>query len=67
MYGYNGDPEKFVQNNQETFIRILKHSDDEFIRGLALSALIEYGSDPLLDDVERALRSARDTNGGVMG
>lgn len=66
MHGYNGDPEKFVQDNQETFIRILKHSDDEFIRGLALSALIEYGSEPLLDDVERALRRSRDADGGVV-
>ncbi|WP_181685972.1 hypothetical protein [Halorhabdus salina] len=66
MHGYDGDPEQFVQHNQETFIRILKHSDDEFIRGLVLSALIEYGSEPLLDDVERALRRARETNGGVV-
>jgi hypothetical protein len=65
MRGYHGDPEQFVLDNQETFIRILKHSDDEFIRGLALSALIEYGSEPVLDDVERSLRNARDANGGV--
>lgn len=67
MSGYSGDPKQFVEENQDTFVRILKHSDDEFIRGLVLSALIEYGSEPLLDDVERALRDARESNGGDLG
>lgn len=65
MKGYDGDPEKFVQENHETLVRILKHSDDEFVRGLALSALLEYGSDPLVEDVERDLKNARERNGGA--
>lgn len=66
MKGYDGDPEKFVQENYDTLLRILKHSDDEFVRGLALSALLEYGSDPLVEDVERDLKNAREGNGGAV-
>ncbi|GGN98594.1 hypothetical protein [Haloarcula pellucida] len=65
MRGYDGDPEKFVRENHETLIRILKHSDDKFVRGLALSALIKYGPEPCLDDLEHDLTRARDEDGGV--
>jgi hypothetical protein len=51
MRRYDGDLDEFVQENQEILVKIIKHSDDEFVRGLALSALIEYG--PALNPTSR--------------
>lgn len=65
MRSYDGDPESFVQENRETFVRLLKHCDDKLVRGLALSALIEYGTDPLIEDVERDLRELSGGSGGL--
>lgn len=61
MRAYDGDPDTFVSDNRETLVRLLKHTDDVFVRALALATLIEYGTEPILDDVERELRKARDT------
>jgi hypothetical protein len=40
------DPETYVQENRETLIHVIKHGDDEFVRGLALAALVKWGEDP---------------------
>lgn len=61
MRAYDGDPDAFVGENRETLVRLLKHTDDVFVRALALATLVEYGTEPALDDVERELRKARDT------
>ena len=61
MQAYDGDPDAFVSENRETLVRILKHTDDEFVRALALATLVEYGTEPILEDVERELRKARST------
>lgn len=65
MSAYDGDPNEFVEENREALLRILKRGDDEFVRALALSALIEFGQDPDLEDVERELRRARDREEGA--
>lgn len=65
MQSYDGDPDKFVDQNRETLVRILKHGDDEFVRALALAAILEYGSDSDIEDIERQLQRVRDENGGV--
>lgn len=59
MRPYDGDPDTFVSDNREMLIRILKHTDDVFVRALALATLVEYGSEPVMEDVERELRKAR--------
>jgi len=63
MRGYDGDPDSFVDQNRDALIRILKQSDDEFVRALAIAALTEYGSEPDIEDVERELKQARDRQG----
>lgn len=63
MRPYDGEPDEFVRENQDTLVRILKHGDDEFVRALALAALLEYGNDPQLEDVERELQQARGDTG----
>jgi hypothetical protein len=64
MQGYEGNPEEFVQKNHEVLVRILKHSDDAFVRSLIISSLIEYGREPQIEDIERELKRAMDQNGG---
>lgn len=52
--------EQYVQENHETLVRIIKHSDDKFVRALALNALIKYGDDPLIADLLHELERAKD-------
>jgi len=49
------DPDEYVSEHQEQLVRIIKHSSDEFVRALALAALVEYGDEPTRDSVERDL------------
>lgn len=49
------DPEQYVRDNRETLLRVIRHGDDEFTRGLAIAALVKYGPDPSLESVKRDL------------
>ena len=57
------DPNRYVRENRETLVRIIKHGDDEFVRALALSALVRYGDEPQLNDVEYEIEQAREQFG----
>lgn len=57
------DPDRYVRENRETLIRIIKHGDDQFVRALALSALVRYGDEPLLSDVEHEIEQAKNEIG----
>ena len=63
MRSYDGDPDEFVQENMDTLVRILKHSDNEFVRALALKAITKYGNEPQMEAVEREIRKAFGENG----
>lgn len=43
-------PETYVREHRETLLKIIKHGDDGFVRALCLAALVKYGRDP---DVEQ--------------
>lgn len=47
----NIDPDEYVRENRETLVRIIKHGNDDFVRSLAMAALVEYGGEPALDKV----------------
>jgi hypothetical protein len=49
------DPDEYVRDNRETLIRIVKHSNDEFVRALCLAAIVEYGDEPSVDDIQNDL------------
>lgn len=49
------DPETYVSENRETLVTIIKSGNDEFVRALALAALVEYGNEPDLEAVRREL------------
>ena len=57
------DPDQYVRENRETLLRIIKHGDDQFVRALALSALVRYGDEPILSDVEHEIEQARNEMG----
>lgn len=48
-------PEEYVSENHDQLVRIIKHSSDEFVRALAIAALIEYADDPTRESVRRDL------------
>ena len=51
------DPDRYVEENSEELVRIIKHSSKTFPRALALAALVEYGDEPsveaLAEDIEQ--------------
>ncbi len=50
------DPQTYVNDNEETLVRIIKHSSNTFVRALALAALVEYGDDPTTEAVTEDLK-----------
>lgn len=53
------DPDKFVEENRDLLVHVLKHGDNEFVRAFALAALVEYGNEAELEDIQRELEHAR--------
>lgn len=54
------DPDEYVHENRETLVEIIKHGTDEFVRALALAALVEFGGDPEIERVRRELDRAEE-------
>jgi len=48
-------PETYVQEHQETLIEIIKHGDDDFVRALCLAALVKYGADPDVEQLQEEI------------
>jgi hypothetical protein len=51
----NTDPDRYVRENRETLVKIIKHGNDDFVRALALAALVEYGGDPAVEQLRHEL------------
>ena len=51
-------PDEYVQENQDTLVKIIKHGTDDFVRAFALAALVEYGEEPDIERVRRELDRA---------
>ena len=53
----SASPAKYVRENEEQLERLIKHSNNDFVRALALAALLEYGEDTteksLAKDIDR--------------
>lgn len=52
------DPERYVRENRDELVEIIKHGTDEFVRALAIAALVEYGEQPDIDRVRHELDRA---------
>jgi hypothetical protein len=59
------DPDDYVRNNREALVDIIKHGNDDFVRALALAALVEYGGDPEIEKVRRELEAAAEMKGSA--
>lgn len=57
---YDVDPDEYVRENRETLVKIIKHGNDEFVRALALAALVEFGGEPDIEQVRRELDRAEE-------
>jgi hypothetical protein len=45
------NPDTYVRENKDRLRRIVKHGDDEWVRAMALAALVEYGDQPDVDQL----------------
>lgn len=52
------NPDEYVRENRDTLVHIIKHGNDEFVRALAMAALVEYGGQPELKKLRRELDRA---------
>lgn len=54
------DPSEYVKENRETLRDVIRYSDDDFTRALAIVALVNYGSEPDVDQVKQELERAEE-------
>lgn len=52
------DPDRYVAENREQLVDIIKHGTDPFVRSLAMAALVEFGDDPDIQQVQHELDQA---------
>lgn len=57
------DPDEYVRENRETLAKVIKHGNDDFVRALAMAAIVEYGGDPALEKIRQELDQADDLEG----
>lgn len=58
-------PDTYVRENRETLVEIIKHGNDDFVRALALAALVEFGGDPDVEAVRRDLARLTEQEGSA--
>lgn len=46
------DPREYVRQNRDQLERLIKHSNNTFVRSLAIAALVEYGEDASPESLE---------------
>lgn len=61
----NPDPDDYVRENRETLVTIIKHGNDDFVRALAMAAIVEFGGEPELEKVRRELDRAANLEGSA--
>ncbi|ADD03646.1 uncharacterized protein Nmag_0047 [Natrialba magadii ATCC 43099] len=54
-YSLTDDPERYVQNNRDRLLNVLKNGDDEFTRAVVWAILDEYGDDVTLEELQLEL------------
>jgi hypothetical protein len=67
MANYNDDgpsPSEYVRDNKEQLDRLIKHSNNDFVRALAIAAIIEYGDDPSVEAITRDLERIKELEMG---
>jgi len=59
------DPDRYVRENRDTLVKIIKHGNDDFVRALALAAIVEYGGEPEREQLRRELDRLDDLEGSA--
>lgn len=57
------DPHDYVREHRDDLTKIIKHSDDDFTRALAIVTLVKYGSEPDVEQVQHEIETARQVVG----
>ena len=63
MAGYEDDshlPSEYVRENNQQLERLIKHSNNDFVRALAIAAIIEYGDDPSVESITKDLERIKE-------
>jgi len=58
MVRYDDDslpPSEYVRENKHQLERLIKHSNNDFVRALAIAAFVEYGEDASVESVTEDL------------
>ncbi|MFD1512487.1 hypothetical protein [Halomarina rubra] len=56
VYDSTTNPERYVRENREKLVRVLRHGSDEFARACAWTLLDEYCDDVAFEQIEEELR-----------
>lgn len=67
MTGYEDDslpPSKYVRENKEQLERLIKHSNNDFVRALAIAAFVEYGEDASVESITSDLERLKELEEG---
>lgn len=57
-------PSEYVRENKEQLERLIKHSNNDFVRALAIAAFVEYGEDPSVEAITRDLEQMKELQEG---
>jgi hypothetical protein len=64
MVGSGDTPKEYVRENEEQLERLIKHSNNTFVRALSLAALLEYGEDASPEALEADIERLKEMAGG---
>lgn len=53
-------PGEYVQENKNQLERLIKHSNNDFVRALAIAAFVEYGEDASIESITEDLERIKE-------
>ena len=53
-------PSEYVRENKEQLERLIKHSNNDFVRALAIAAFVEYGEDASVESIRKDLERIKE-------
>lgn len=53
-------PSEYVQENEQQLERLIKHSNNDFVRALAIAAFVEYGDDASIESITHDLERIKE-------
>lgn len=56
----NLPPREYVRENKEQLERLIKHSNNDFVRALAIAAFVEYGDDASVESITKDLERIKE-------